>query len=220
MSEEPASQFDRWAPSYDADVAGGAGFPFDGYARVLARVVELAAVEPGMDVLELGPGTGNLTERLAAAGANVWAVDFSAEMLARAKAKVPAARFAQAGLMDDFPPAFSRPFGRVVSTYTFHELPMADKLVLLRRLAADYLAPGGHIVIGDIGFADAAALDETRTAAGDEWDEEHYWIEDETASALRGAGLSLAWEQLSFCGMVVLLRAAPQTPAPALPAHG
>jgi putative AdoMet-dependent methyltransferase len=197
------SQFDRWAPSYDADVRDDRGFPFDGYERVLDRVVELAGLRPGMEVLELGPGTGNLTARLIAAGAAVWAVDFSAEMLARAKEKAPTARFAKAGLMDDYPPEFYRPFDRIVSTYTFHELPLADKLTLLRRLADDYLRPGGAIVIGDIGFPDAQARDAMREATGAGWDEEYYWLRDETAAALRALGLGLVWEQLSSCGAVL-----------------
>ena len=134
MSSDLQAQFDRWASTYDADVAGGVGFPFAGYDRVLARVVELADLTPGVVVLELGPGTGNLTARLAERGAAVWALDFSAEMLARARARVPAAHFAQAHLLGDYPPDFHRPFDRVVSTYTFHEFPLPDKLALLRRL--------------------------------------------------------------------------------------
>lgn len=36
---------------------------------MLDRVVDLAAIEPGMEVMELRPGTGNLTQRLVDAGA-------------------------------------------------------------------------------------------------------------------------------------------------------
>ena len=158
-----------------------------------------------MDVLELGPGTGNLTARLVATGAEVWALDFSAEMLARARAKVPAAHLAQAGLLDDYPPDFRRPFARVVSTYTFHELPLADKLALLRRLAGDTLQPGGRIVIGDIGFPDAAARDAIHNEAAETWDDEYYWIMDEAGPALRKAGFSLEYEQQSTCGMTLVI---------------
>ncbi len=198
-------QFDRWAASYDNDVKDGGGFPFEGYDRVLERVIELAAIEPGMEVLELGPGTGNLTARLVAAGAEVWALDFSAEMLARARAKVPTARFAQAGLLEDYPPDFRRPFARIVSTYTFHELPLADKLNLLRRLADEYLQAGGCIIIGDIGFPNSAARDAMRQAAGDAWDEEYYWIMDEIGPALREAGFAVQYEQHSICSITLVI---------------
>jgi len=208
------SLFDRWAASYDADVAasaaegaaGGHGFPFAGYDRVLARVVELAAPAPGMVVLELGPGTGKLTARLVERGAAVWALDFSAGMLARARARVPAAHLAQAHLLGDYPPDFHRPFDVVVSTYTFHEFPLPDKLALLRRLFAEHLRPGGSVVIGDIGFPTAAARDAVRDAAGDGWDDEHYWIMDEASPALRDAGLAVDYEQLSNCGIIVRIK--------------
>ena len=39
-------------------------------------------------------------------------------MLARARARVPAAHFAQAHLLGDYPPGFHRPFDCIVSTYT------------------------------------------------------------------------------------------------------
>ena len=205
------AQFDRWAAEYDADVAasaaegaaGGVGFPFAGYDRVLARVVELADLAPGMAVLELGPGTGNLTAQLVARGAAVWALDFSAERLARARARVPAAHFAQAHLLGDFPPDFYRPFDRVASTYAFHEFPLPDKLALLRRLFTNHLRPGGAVVIGDIGFPTTAARDALRAAAGDGWDEEYYWILDEIEPALRQTGFVLSWEQQSSCGVVL-----------------
>lgn len=202
------TQFDAWAPDYDDAVRDETSYPFDGYSRVLDRVIELAAIEPGMELLELGPGTGNLTSRLVAAGASVWAVDFSAEMLALARLKVPQVRLAKAGLMDDYPPEFRRPFARIVSTYTFHEIPLSDKITLLRRLFAEYLAPSGIIVIGDIGFPDTAARDAIRAQVGDRWDDEYFWIQDEATTALRQADLDIRWEQLSGCGTVILIRRA------------
>ena len=203
------AQFDAWAAGYDVDVARSRdddAFPFAGYERVLARVVGLAAPAPGMAVLELGPGTGNLTAQLAARGAAVWALDFSAKMLARIRVRVPAAHLAQAHLLGDYPPDFYRPFDAVVSTYIFHEFPLPDKLALLRRLFADHLRPGGVAVIGDIGFPTAAPRDAVREAAGDGWDDEHYWIMDEAKPRLREAGLAIEYEQLSSCGMTVRIR--------------
>jgi putative AdoMet-dependent methyltransferase len=213
VSNDLQAQFDRWAAAYDADVAasaaegaaGGVGFPFAGYDRVLARVVELADLTPGMTVLELGPGTGNLTAQLVERGAAVWALDFSAEMLARARARVPAATLAQAHLLGDFPPDFHRPFDCVVSTYTFHEFPLPDKLALLRRLFRDHLRPGGAIIIGDIGFPTAGARDAVRDAAGDAWDEEYYWMMDEVSPVLRALGLEYHADLIPPCAITLNL---------------
>jgi putative AdoMet-dependent methyltransferase len=214
MMNEPLNlpdDFDRWAPTYDADVSAGTGegdgrFPFDGYDRVLARVVELAAPLPGMAILELGAGTGNLTARLVETGAEVWALDYSGEMLAIARQKVPGAQFVQAGLLSDYPDALRRRYACVASTYTFHELPLSDKLTLLERLFADYLQDDGLVVVGDIGFLDAPAREGIKAAAGDAWDEEYYWLADETAAAADFLGLDHSWEQVSSCGAVLTFR--------------
>lgn len=79
-----ALAYDRWAESYDHDrnatrdldaaVLRGAGLPVR-----------------GASVLELGCGTGKNTRWLAGEAAHVTALDFSAGMLARARAAVPAA---------------------------------------------------------------------------------------------------------------------------------
>ncbi len=202
------AQFDAWASDYDDAVRDETSYPFDGYSRVLDRVIDLAAIRPDMTLLELGPGTGNLTARLIAAGASVWAVDFSAEMIAQARRKVPQAQFAKAGLMDNYPPEFRQSFARVVSTYTFHEIPLPDKITLLRRLFADYLVSDGIVVIGDIGFPDTTARDAIRAHVGNKWDDEYFWIQDETTIALQQVGLDMHWEQLSSCGAVILVRRA------------
>jgi len=200
--------FDSWSATYDGDVVGVTGFPFEGYDQVLARVIALAGPRPGATLLELGPGTGNLTAQLLARGADVWAVDFSAEMLAHARAKAPTAHFAQAHLLAAYPASFRRPYDAVVATYVFHELPAADKLRLLRRLADDYLRPGGVIAIGDVGFADAAARDAARAAAGDDWDDEFFWIMSEDGLALAAAGFVVEYEQVSGCGLALAIRRA------------
>jgi malonyl-CoA O-methyltransferase len=72
--------YDRWAQVYDAD-------PNPLVAVEEPRVAELLGDVRGLTVLDLGCGTGRHALRLAAAGAAVTAVDFSAEMLAKARAK-------------------------------------------------------------------------------------------------------------------------------------
>lgn len=197
------AQFNQWAPTYDHDVQDESGFPFAGYTQVLNRVISLAQIGTGTGVLELGAGTGNLTRKLVDAGATVWALDFSCAMLAIAMKKVPEAQFGQADLQAEYPPRFERKYDRIMSTYTFHEIPLEAKVELIDRLIDNYLAPGGSIIIGDIGFVDAAAHDAVKMASGGAWDDEYYWVQDEATAALHAEGMTLAWEQISACSVVI-----------------
>jgi 16S rRNA (adenine1518-N6/adenine1519-N6)-dimethyltransferase len=57
----------------------------------LRRIVELAEVQPGDQVLEIGPGLGPLTEALLAAGARVLAIEKDARLVAILRERLAAA---------------------------------------------------------------------------------------------------------------------------------
>lgn len=81
-SGEVSHAYDRWAASYDSD--RNATRDLD------ARVVrEHGPACAGLDVVELGCGTGKNTAWLAERARSVVALDFSAGMLARARERVP-----------------------------------------------------------------------------------------------------------------------------------
>jgi len=197
----PSSDFDTWAGTYDNDVVS-ARFPFDGYARVLDTVVALADARPGLSVLDLGTGTGNLAARFATLGCKLWCTDFSAAMLEKARSKLPAAHFIRHDLRVPWPPELDRRFDRVVSAYVFHHFGLDEKIRLVKSLLDEHLLPGGRLVIADIAFPDEAALDGVRRAAGEAWEEEPYWIASQALPALEQAGLRLAYRQVSSCAGV------------------
>jgi len=100
--------YDRWAELYD-----GEGNPLVELEEpeVDRRLGDVA----GLDVVDVGCGTGRHALRLAARGARVTAVDFSAGMLARARAKPGAerVRFVEHDLAKSLPFAGAS-FDRVV----------------------------------------------------------------------------------------------------------
>ncbi|HPH94639.1 MAG TPA: class I SAM-dependent methyltransferase [Anaerolineaceae bacterium] len=202
LNEFPPDEFDAWAESYDESVRTGCGFPFDGYEDVLQTAACLADVAPGDAVLDLGAGTGNLAVLLAAQGARLWCLDFSAEMLAKAREKLPEANFARSDLRAGWPPAFQRRYTAIVSGYTFHHFPLEEKVAQIRRLFEQHLQPGGRLVIADITFPDAAAQEACAHQLGSEWEPEYYWLADEALRAFKEAGWQAEYTQVSPCAAV------------------
>jgi malonyl-CoA O-methyltransferase len=101
--------YDRWAEVYDTD-----GNPL--VALEEPQVDKLLGEIGGLDVVDIGCGTGRHALRLALAGAHVTAVDFSAGMMTKARSKPGAerVRFVAHDLHTPWPLA-DRSFDRVVS---------------------------------------------------------------------------------------------------------
>lgn len=199
----PHEEFDDWAGSYDASVAIDQ-FPFYGYQQVLAKALGLAATQPGMSVLDLGSGTGNLAAGFARLGCELWCTDFSAPMLAQARQKLPDAHFCLHDLHTDLPAEWQRPFDRIVSAYVFHHFELDEKVRILRSLLLR-LAPGGRMLIADIAFRNQVALEKIKGAAGEEWEDEYYWLVDESKRALTKTGLQVCYRQVSSCAGIFVL---------------
>lgn len=195
--------FDQWAPTYDETVfrtepADG----FERYQEVLARVADLAGAGPGISVLDVGTGTGNLARLLAEKGAHVLAVEPSAAMRAEAERKLPGIPVLEGQFLAL--PAADSTFDAAVSTYAFHHLPDPDKL----RGAAELLRvvkPGGRIVLGDVAWADEGArLAMLRRFAAEgkhdlvkEIEEEYYPTIGLLVSAFAALGCTVYVEQLT-----------------------
>ena len=198
--------FDEWAAGYDQAIEDGRGYPFAGYEQVHEQIVSDAGVQSGMPVLELGVGTGNLAARFAALGCPVWGIDFSAEMLAKAREKLPQAALIKADLLGDWPEELDRRFDCIVAAYVLHEFDLDRKIELLHQLVRDHLAGDGRIVIGDIAFPTAEAREQAHRKWADRWDEsEFYWAADETAVACEGSNLLMRYQQISSCGGVFVI---------------
>jgi putative AdoMet-dependent methyltransferase len=206
--------FDAWAPTYDDDVAEGEGFPFEGYERTLAEVVRVVRDAGGGRVLELGVGTGRLTERLVAAGCEVWGIDLSGAMLERARARVPAARLHRADLFGVWPDELAGlEFDAIVSSYVFHEFLDTVKVDVLRGLAGRRLARNGVMVIADLVFPSREERERQHAMWREAWDDgESYWVAEEIVLKLRDVGLDADVARTSFCAGVVSVRSSADHP--------
>jgi putative AdoMet-dependent methyltransferase len=203
----PASDFDRWADSYDQSTRAETIFPFDGYDDVLDAILRQAAPRPGMTVLDIGAGTANLALRFAEQGCDLWCTDFAPSMLEKARAKLPAARFFLHDFRTDLPPELEgKRFDAVVSAYVFHHVELPGKVEICKSLAARNLAPGGALVIGDLSFPNQLAMDAFAASIPDLWEVEFYWLADESLTALTAAGLRAEYLQVSACAGVYTIR--------------
>lgn len=132
---------DNRSSRWDADDYGrnGAFVPALGLP-----VVELLAPRPGERILDLGCGDGVLTQALIDAGADVVAVDASAEMVASAQVRGIAARQADGQAL-----AFHEEFDAVFSNAALHW--MLDGAAVAEGVFRA-LKPGGRFV-GEMGGA-------------------------------------------------------------------
>ncbi|MGE5072257.1 MAG: class I SAM-dependent methyltransferase [Anaerolineae bacterium] len=190
-------EFDPWAETYDRDTATQNQFPFAGYEQLLDRIVKVAAPEPGMSVLDIGTGTGNLALRFAQQDCELWCSDFSAAMLAKARQKVSEAHFVLHDLRAQWPAELNQRFDRIVSAYVFHHFETGEKAALCKILVKEHLAPGGSLLIGDLSFQNETAMQTFARSVGELWEQEPFWLAEECIPALEAAGLRASYEQIS-----------------------
>ena len=92
----PHEGFDEWAVAYDTSVSNEQ-FPFNGYQRVLRQVVALAEARPGMSVLDLGTGTGNLAAGFARLSCELTQLRVASGWMRRSPRRMPARKTTSAG---------------------------------------------------------------------------------------------------------------------------
>jgi SAM-dependent methyltransferase len=166
-------------------------------AAEVALLGELG-LDGGSTLVELGPGTGQLTAALAPRCRRVVAVDISAPMLERLRGKLTADGIANVeivragflGYEHAGPPA-----DFAYSRYALHHLPDFWKAVALARLRA-VLRPGGVLRLWDIVFDFEPAAAEARieawcASAGE--DAEGGWTRAELEEHVRDEHSTFTW---------------------------
>jgi ubiquinone/menaquinone biosynthesis C-methylase UbiE len=150
--------FDGLAESYDARRSG---YP----SELVATAVRLAGLDRGSRVVEVGAGTGKLTEELVACGLRVEAVDPGRNMIGLARRRVGESelvRFHLARFED-----VSLPEGRFDAIFAASAFHWVDPSVGWAKAAALLLPGGTFALLQPIGVRDAASgkvLDELGAA--------------------------------------------------------
>jgi trans-aconitate methyltransferase len=154
------------------------------------EVVRLLAPRPGERILDLGCGTGHLTNRISEIGADVVGIDNSAKMIGQARSAYPALRF-ELGDGQDF--QFPEPFDAVFSNAAIHW--MNDQTEVARCIWRA-LRPGGRFVAefggkGNIRALHTAvyrALEAAGYPTGEDRNFRYYPTVGEYATLLEAAG--------------------------------
>ncbi len=94
--------------------------------KMAAGLLDLLDAKPGERILDVGCGTGHLTAKIAANGAQVTGVDRSADMIQRARVAYPALRFE---VMDAREISFPEKFAAVFSNATLHWIKEPERVV-------------------------------------------------------------------------------------------
>jgi ubiquinone/menaquinone biosynthesis C-methylase UbiE len=183
--------FDGIAERYEGSRPG---YP----ARVTEFVTTTANLAPGAEILEIGCGTGQLTERLAGHGFRLTAIDIGPSMIATARRRLTGAEVSfQVTSFEDLAAA-DRSFDLVISSAAFHWI---DPGVAFGK-SARLLRPGGWLAL--LGTEErydhplAAALDDLWVGHGDTggaWDRRPSDPDAIAATGLFEAPVCLAHEQ-------------------------
>ncbi|WP_369215097.1 amino acid adenylation domain-containing protein [Streptomyces flavofungini] len=167
--------FTGWLSSYD-----GRDIPLDGMREWREETVRAIAALRPRRVLELGVGSGLLLSRLAPDAEEYWGVDHSPEVLAKLRRQVATARpdLAERVVLrtqsaDDMTGVPAHHFDVVVLNSVAQYFPGADYLARVLDRAAEALAPGGSVFVGDVRhlgllrcFHSAVALSRTGAEPG------------------------------------------------------
>jgi trans-aconitate methyltransferase len=104
------------------------------------ELLQLLSVQPEERILDLGCGTGQLTAKIADAGARVMGIDADAMMVEKARQNYPHLQFSVADARNF---QVNEPFDAVFSNATLHWIPDANAVI---RCIYQALKPGGRFV--------------------------------------------------------------------------
>lgn len=198
--------FDLWANHYDRDVKlseESDSYPFAGYKQVLGRIYQIIRQNPGKRILDIGFGTGVLTQKLYQDGYEISGMDFSEKMIAIAQEKMPDADLILHDFSNGFPDCWKeKTFDFIVCTYAIHHLDNLQKAAFIQNLMP-HLVLNGLLLVGDVAFRTEKELEDCKAACGESWDEDEIYMVEENMDPLVP---NLQYEKITFCSGVFSVR--------------
>lgn len=202
MGREFLDIFTDWSSDYDDFVEGNDPeykAVFEGYSNILKEIVQRS----GMNVLEFGIGTGNLTQQLLSSGKWVFPIEPSKEMRELAKNKLPSEVMIYDGDLQNYPKP-TRQVDTIVSSYVFHHLTDTEKGMALKKYA-DQLETGGKVVFADTMFESQEALEQKIVQAkehqfytlANDLEREYYTLIPTLLNLFNLAGFNVSIEQMN-----------------------
>ena len=199
--------FDVWAEEYDTSVKlsnEDNTYPFAGYNEIIYKIYKKVISKSNATVLDIGFGTGTLTQKLYQYGCDIYGQDFSLRMIELASNRMPNANLYQGdftkGVVEQLK---QRLYDFIIATYSIHHLKRDEKVKFLHELLS-LLNKNGMILIGDVMFETQKELEKCREEVLDKWDNDEFYC---IVSDLKKEFPNLQFERISFCsGIISILK--------------
>ena len=195
--------FDVWAEEYDTSVKlsnEDNTYPFAGYNEIIYKIYKKVISKSNATVLDMGFGTGTLTQKLYRYGCDIYGQDFSLRMIELASNRMPNANLYQGdftkGVVEQLK---QRLYDFIIATYSIHHLKRDEKVKFLHELLS-LLNKNGMILIGDVMFETQKELEKCREELLDKWDNDEFYC---VVSDLKKEFPNLQFERISFCSEII-----------------
>ncbi|MGV3466055.1 MAG: class I SAM-dependent methyltransferase [Heyndrickxia sp.] len=200
--------FDLWADNYDRTVQLSEEsnlYPFAGYKEILSTIFNEVMQKPNSKVLDIGFGTGVLTQKLYDHDHQIDGIDFSVKMIEIARSKMPLANLMAYDFTNGLPDEVKgEKYDSIISTYALHHLTDDKKIEFITELLP-LLKEDGNIFIGDIAFQTRVDLENCWKASIDYWDPDEFYFVGEEIFASLEVSVRCEFHPISHCGGVFII---------------